>query len=359
MSYLEIENVTKRYPGNGGVSGINLAVEKGEAICLLGASGCGKTTLLRVISGLAFPDEGRVRIDGRDITAEEPHTRDIGVVFQTWALFPHLSVFRNIEFGLLMRKIRAPQREEIVSRMLKLVGLQDFAQRKPGQLSGGQQQRVALARALAINPSVLLLDEPMSSLDFNTRIQLRQELRALQRQLGVTTVYVTHDYSEALAVADRTILLRDGTLVEEGPTKQLFDRPTTEYGAKFLGLHNVLPVQIASYDARQVTVALPGGYSGTIARDKSISDQGLGLSQDANLCLDQWSPRFVAFSPDGQGLPCVVDGNVVEHGYTKTRLKLENTNAEIAIRSAGISNFEQGERGRLIIDWSKASLLLR
>jgi len=218
---------------------IDLAIEPGEFFALLGPSGSGKSTLLRVLAGFAHPQAGRVLVDGKDISAVPPWQRDIGMVFQNYALWPHLSVHDNVAFGLEERRLPKDVIERKVAAVLELVGLKEFGSRRPSQLSGGQQQRVALARTIAIEPKVLLLDEPLSNLDAKLRVHMRVELLALQRKLGVTTIFVTHDQEEALSISDRVAVLDAGVIQQVGTPVELFDHPVNRFIANFVGTANM------------------------------------------------------------------------------------------------------------------------
>jgi len=235
MARLEIDRVTKRYGDVHAVRDLTLDVTDGEFVVLLGPSGCGKTTTLRVVAGFAEPTSGAVRLGGRDVTRLPPWKRNAGLVFQSYALFPHLTVARNVAFGLEMRKVEASEIKGRVADALRLVRLEHLGERLPRQLSGGQQQRVALARALAFRPDVLLLDEPLSNLDAKLRQEVRVEIRELQKRLGLTTVMVTHDQEEALTMADRLVVMHDGAVRQVGTQADLYERPGDRFVAGFVG----------------------------------------------------------------------------------------------------------------------------
>jgi putative spermidine/putrescine transport system ATP-binding protein len=235
MARLELINLSKRYGDHAAVASVTLDVADGEFLVLLGPSGCGKTTTLRMIAGLVEPSGGHARIGGADITYLPPWRRNTGMVFQSYALFPHMTVAENVAFGLEMRKLAKAEIEARTREALRLVRLEGFAARLPRQLSGGQQQRVALARALAIRPDVLLLDEPLSNLDAKLREEVRIEIRELQRQLGLTTIMVTHDQEEALTVADRLVVMAEGEIRQIGSQRDLYERPADRFVAGFVG----------------------------------------------------------------------------------------------------------------------------
>ena len=244
MSILHVQNIHKRFADQDGVlHGISLDVAEGEIVSLLGPSGCGKTTLLRIIAGLEIPDQGRVVFDGQDMLSMPVHRRGFGLMFQDLALFPHKDVAANVAFGLHMRGLPRQEIARRVDEMLDLVNLRHLAHRDVYQLSGGEQQRVALARSLAPHPRLLMLDEPMGSLDRTLRDHLLEELRHILKQVGVTVLYVTHDQSEAFAIADRVVLMRDGRVVQTGVPEAVYRQPRNAWAARFLGMHNLLPGQ--------------------------------------------------------------------------------------------------------------------
>jgi putative spermidine/putrescine transport system ATP-binding protein len=237
---VELRHVTKRFGTTEVLRDVSLDVARGELVCLLGPSGCGKTTLLRIVAGLVAADSGRVSIRGRDVTGMPPYDRRIGLVFQNYALFPHMTVRQNVVFGLDARGVREPEIGERVAKTLGLLRLRGLEGRYPRQLSGGQQQRVALARALVLNPDVLLLDEPLSNLDARLRQEVREEIRALQRSLGITTIFVTHDQEEALTLAHRIVVVNAGQIVQTGAPLGVYRGPRDLFVANFLGDSNVV-----------------------------------------------------------------------------------------------------------------------
>jgi ABC-type Fe3+/spermidine/putrescine transport system ATPase subunit len=267
MALLQLEDLNKTYPDGWTLSAVNVSVARGEIVCLLGPSGCGKTTLLRLIAGLEMPDTGVIRLDGEDVTAVPPHRRDVGLMFQEYALFPHRDVFGNVAFGLRMAGLGRQERAERVGEVLELVGLSGFAHRDVSQLSGGERQRVALARSLAPNPRLLLLDEPLGSLDRAMRERLMEELPEILDRAGVTAITVTHDQEEAFALADRIVVMHAGAVVQIGAPQDVYRRPASAWMARFLGLTNLLEARVAGPERVETALGvLTVGSVGT-ARD--------------------------------------------------------------------------------------------
>jgi len=255
MAFLELHDLRKSFRQLTVVHQFDLAVPRGEFVSFLGPSGCGKTTTLRMVAGFESPSGGRIRIDGRDVTALRPNQRNVGMVFQSYALFPNMTVAENVAFGM---KVAGRPQAEIQSRvgeMLRMIKLPQLADRYPYQLSGGQQQRVALARAIAVKPQVLLLDEPLSALDAKIRISLREEIKALQRELGITTIYVTHDQEEALSMSDRIVVMNEGRVEQVGPPFEIYNRPRTRFVASFVGTLSIVPGEVLDPAAGRIAVS--------------------------------------------------------------------------------------------------------
>ncbi|HLL68921.1 MAG TPA: ABC transporter ATP-binding protein [Micromonosporaceae bacterium] len=259
FSELQLDGVTRAFGEAVALDRMDLTISGGEFVALLGPSGCGKSTALNCLAGLLPLTAGEIRLDGRRIDTLPPEKRGFGMVFQNYALFPHMSVRRNVGFGLMMRKVSKAETRRRVDEALRLVQLERFADKLPGQLSGGQQQRVAIGRAIVVEPALVLMDEPLSNLDATLRLQMRTEIRRLHQSLGLTTVYVTHDQEEALSLADRLVVLRDGRVQQVGSPEQVYEMPATAYVAGFMGYRNLLPVRITSATAEQATVVGPGG----------------------------------------------------------------------------------------------------
>jgi putative spermidine/putrescine transport system ATP-binding protein len=286
--HLRLDRLTKRYSDSVAVAALDLAVPKGELVALLGPSGCGKTTTLRMVAGLIKPTDGRIVVGGHDITATPTYRRDMGLVFQSYALFPHMNVAKNVAFGLEMRSVPKPEIERRVREALGMVRLEALAERKPRELSGGQQQRVALARALVIRPSILLLDEPLSNLDAKLRDEMRNEIRDIQQSLGITAVFVTHDQVEALSMCDKVVVMRGGRLEQVGTPVDVYEHPATPFVASFVGRTNRLEgtaegdgrVSMGA-DVAQVRVSgRPGGKVEIMVRPHRMKLAEIGTGED-------------------------------------------------------------------------------
>nr|WP_314482281.1 ABC transporter ATP-binding protein [uncultured Pseudomonas sp.] len=300
MSFVSVEHLQKSYSATPVFSDINFTLTQGEFVTLLGPSGCGKSTLLRCIAGLTPVDAGKILLEGQDIVPLSPQKRDIGMVFQSYALFPNMSVEQNVAFGLRMQKVSANDTQKRVAEVLQMVELNDFAKRYPHQLSGGQCQRVALARSLVTRPRLLLLDEPLSALDARIRKHLREQIRAIQRELGLTTIFVTHDQEEALVMSDRIFLMNQGRIVQSGNAENLYAAPVNAFAASFIGNYNVLDAQAASR-------LLQRPVTGRIA----IRPETLGLSvqgePDALILSHSLLGNVIRYRVDVRGVELLVD----------------------------------------------------
>src|SRR5512147_1744560 len=251
---IQIEDIVKRFGALEAVSRVSLDIQDGELFTLLGPSGCGKTTILRLVGGFHRSDQGRILFGDKDMTGKPPYERNIGMVFQNYALWPHMRIFDNIAYGLRLKKFSADETRDKVNHTLGLVNLKGLERRYPGELSGGQQQRVALARALVLNPDVLLLDEPLSNLDAKIRIQVRAEIRKLQKELGITTIYVTHDQEEALTLSDRIAVIDHGKMQQLGSPRSLYARPENPFVADFIGINNLIPGEVQEIREKRMKV---------------------------------------------------------------------------------------------------------
>ena len=275
-----LENLSRSFGAVRALHGLSLDIAPGELVALLGPSGCGKTTALRILAGFETADSGSVTVDGKDVSRIPAARRDMGMVFQSYSLFPNMTALDNVGFGLRMRKHRGAQRSHRAGELLEMVGLTDQAKKYPHQMSGGQQQRVALARALAIEPRVLLLDEPLSALDAKVRLQLREQIRSLQQRLGTTTLFVTHDQEEALSMADRVGVMKEGRLEQVAAPSQLYAEPATAFVAEFVGTMNRIPGELqGQHEVRALGVVVPvqGGVSDGLSGDVDVLVRPEGL----------------------------------------------------------------------------------
>ena len=281
-----IDNAVKTYGDFTAVNGISLTIQPGEFFTLLGPSGCGKTTLLRMIAGFNTVDGGEIRFDDKVINNVPAHKRDIGMVFQNYAIFPHLTVSENVAYGLKARHVPGKEIAPRVAEALKMVQIGKLGSRKPNELSGGQQQRVALARAFVIEPSVLLMDEPLSNLDAKLRVQMRTTIKKLQRRLGITTVYVTHDQEEALAISDRIAVMNAGNIMQIGTPEEIYRKPANPFVANFIGVSNFIDCSVQSSQGKGY-ISLPDGYSITIPVSRDYSGDAILSARPEQLFFDE------------------------------------------------------------------------
>ncbi|WP_112322053.1 ABC transporter ATP-binding protein [Oceanibium sediminis] len=303
--FVHVDNVAKRWNGQLGVEGVSLSIPRGSFVALLGPSGCGKSTTLRLLSGLELPDEGTISIDGQNVTTAAPSERNLSMVFQSYALFPHLNVAENVVFGLKVRRVSAAERKEKLHRALEITGLLGYEARKPGELSGGQRQRVALARAIVANKPLCLMDEPLSNLDAKLRASVRKDIKKLQIDLGITVVYVTHDQTEAMSMADMVVLMKDGRIQQTGTPEDLYYRPANTFVAEFVGAPPMALIEGS---------ALPGfGDTPTIglrAESVRVAESGAGrLTCKVTECEFLGSETFIGLShPAANGLTVSMPG---------------------------------------------------
>ncbi|MDE1992679.1 MAG: ABC transporter ATP-binding protein [Rhizobiaceae bacterium] len=335
---VQLVDLQRRYGSVRALDGLSLDIRPGELVALLGPSGCGKTTALRAVAGLERVDEGKIVIGSADVTQLATSSRDIGMVFQAYSLFPHMTALENVAFGLLMRRMGKAERRRIAKHFLEVVGLADRAQRYPHQLSGGQQQRVALARALAIQPSVLLLDEPLSALDAKVRTQLRDEIRRIQLELRTTTLFVTHDQEEAMAAADRVAVMHAGRIEQIATPIELYERPCSQRVAEFVGISNRLRGEVRNGMAMVLDCTVP-------VLDGSVSE-GAAIVLVRPECLD--------LVPDTEGTGRVVAASFLGP-IARVQVRLhDDTLVQAQIASADVARFGHGSSVKVVVRPSPA-----
>ena len=348
---IELEDVTKRYGDLVANDHVTLRIRRGELLTLLGPSGCGKTTALRCITGQNTPDSGRVLIDGKDVTDVPTHRRELGMVFQNFALFPHMTVFGNVEFPLMIRRIDKARRAEMVMEALKLIRLERYAEHYPRQLSGGQQQRVGLARALVYRPKVLLLDEPLSNLDAKLREEMRFEIRDLQQRLGITAVYVTHDQEEALALSDRVAVMNRGRVQQVGTPAEIYTQPATKFVADFIGLSDFVPAKVAALEERSVVLAIGA------ERLRAPAVEGLQVGGDVLLFI---RPNDVQIRSAAQHQENCLPGTIRKGTYLgdKFDYRVDVLGMEVRVQTHGAERFEVGEQVAVCFPYERCSVIL-
>ena len=319
MSFLTLSNVSKRFADFAAVDNFNLDVSKGEFVSFLGPSGCGKTTTLRMIAGFETPTTGRIDINGQDIVNKSPSQRNVGMVFQSYALFPNMTVANNIGFGLRIRKEPESSIKERVNEMLALIHLEQKGDSYPWQLSGGQQQRVALARALAIRPQVLLLDEPLSALDAKIRVSLRAEIRAIQKKLGITAIYVTHDQEEALSISDRIVVMYEGKIEQVGTPFQIYNFPETNFVAGFVGTLNTAEAEVL--DTVKGLISMNGVTF--ITADEDLKDRKKGDKVRMSVRPERFN--FASEQKKDNLLDCTIENITFLGSVVRIQVKIGNT----------------------------------
>src|SRR3990172_117033 len=318
-----LDHVSKTFGSVTAVDDVNLAIEQGEFFSLLGPSGCGKTTTLRMIAGFETPTSGRILLQGQDVSYVPPYRRNVNMVFQHYALFPHMNVFDNIAFGPRSKRVPSKDIAARVQEMLKVVRLEGFSKRRPNQLSGGQQQRVALARALVNYPSALLLDEPLGALDLKLRRAMQLELKRIQRDVGITFIYVTHEQEEALTMSDRVAVMNLGRVEQLGTPEEIYDRPASEFVAGFIGMANLLPAAVERADSREVTLKLPRRGSTAAGSD----GRSFSAGESALLVLRPERLRISAAAP-GEGTKGAIRARVVDTVFQGPVVRFDLLTAE-------------------------------
>ncbi len=347
---ITIENAVKRYGKNTIIPDLSLQIREGEFFTLLGPSGCGKTTLLRMIAGFNTIEGGNFYVGPTLINNLDPAKRNIGMVFQNYAIFPHLTVRQNVEFGLKARKVSADKIKEATNEYLKLMQIDQFADRLPERLSGGQQQRVALARALVIHPDILLMDEPLSNLDAKLRIEMRAVIKEVQNQLGITTVYVTHDQEEAMAISDRIAVMKNGVVQQIGTPKELYQRPANKFVAGFVGRSNFLNAHLQVVDGK-AQVAFLGGY---VLGMPHVNDAYL---HDQEVLMAIRPEEFRVLETHDQGLDGVVEDSIFLGLNTHYNVRLESGERVDIIQESTIDNtIPKGKRIKLTVKAEKANV---
>jgi putative spermidine/putrescine transport system ATP-binding protein len=355
MTLIKTVNLTKKFGETIAVKGVNLEVEEGSFLTLLGASGSGKTTILMMIAGFQIPSSGKIYLEGENITKKPPHKRNIGLVFQNYALWPHMTVYENIKFPLRMHKFSEDICKDRIKNILKIVELKGFSDRYPKALSGGQQQRVALARSLIFNPKILLMDEPLGALDKKLREHMQFEIRRIQKELNITVIYVTHDQEEALTMSDYIILMKNGEIIQKGTPQELYDTPKNSYIATFLGESNIIKGFIEEKENKCYISGLDGGISFEISKGKTF--------QNAKDILFAVRPEKIKIhqQPQNNLTQCVqVKGRVKEKVYAGKVIKYRiSVNAKTIIKveiqsHAGQMEFDIGKD--IFLVWNKKDI---
>ena len=346
-SIVSLRNVEKWYGNNHVVKDMNLEIEEGEFLTLLGPSGCGKTTTLRMIAGFEDATEGSIEVQGVRVEEKEPFQRDVNTVFQNYSLFPHMTVYDNVAYGPTIRKMPKDEIRRRVTEMLELVQMANYEKRKPEALSGGQKQRIAIARALINNPRVLLLDEPLGALDLKLRKQMQIELKRLQKKLGITFVYVTHDQEEAMTMSDRIAVMRDGVILQMGAPMEIYERPATRFVADFIGESNVLEGRVTGVKEGVLSVETPAG-------GVRCWGQGFGVGDAQCVAIRPEYLRISREPVDGFSLPATVKDFIYMGALIKTSLDLKNGQEVKLSRLEADSSLREGDAVHLWWEAEKA-----
>ena len=345
---LQLQEITKSFGETRVLRGISIEIYQGEFITFLGSSGCGKTTTLRIIAGLEEPDSGRVLLEGRDVTALAPNKRDVNTVFQNYALFPHMTVEQNVAYSLRLRKAPREEQRKTVEEMLELVQLSGYEKRMPSELSGGQRQRVAIARSLASRPRVLLLDEPLGALDLQLRRQMQVELKRLQKRLGVTFLYITHDQEEALNMSDRIVVMREGRFEQIGTPAEVYDHPRTAFVARFVGSANILRGRVAADGSR---AEVTGGSFPFLPGEKTFAP-----GDRVTVAVRSEQVQFEPLRAGGEGVRAVVKEKSFAGGMLRIAFALGDGEEVVASRHGIDLDLHPGER--VALSWDPAAAVV-
>lgn len=342
---LEIKNIRKSFEDTDVLKGISLNIEEGEFITFLGSSGCGKTTMLRIIAGLEDPDEGQVILNGKDVTQLPPEKRDVNTVFQSYALFPHMNVENNIGYALKLRKVSKKEIHRRVEEALKLVQLEGYGKRKPSELSGGQKQRVAIARAIINEPKVLLLDEPLGALDLQLRRQMQIELKRLQKTVGITFLYITHDQEEAINMSDRIVVMRNGQFEQIGTPEEIYHQPKSQYVAEFVGNANVLSGVVQGMESDGCLVQIANEPV------KVLTDRNISVGEKVTMAVRGENIRIGT-----EGIPAIVKEKTFAGGMVRVELALQDGTMLTASCYGLGENYETGEQ--VFVNWQSNHAVL-
>lgn len=355
---VDIKEVNKIYGTNHVVKDLNLQVEEGEFLTLLGSSGCGKTTTLRMIAGFEEPTTGTICVEGEPIEDKEPFERDVNTVFQSYALFPHKTIYDNVAYGLKMKKVPKKEIKERVTEMLEMVQLSGFEKRYPSQLSGGQKQRVAIARALINRPKVLLLDEPLGALDLKLRKQMQLELKRLQKKLNITFIYVTHDQEEALTMSDRIAIMHDGVMDQIGSPSEIYERPATKFVATFIGETNVFDGTIKSIQDGKAIIGIENGDVTTSGATEASDEKntGFALHEFVTVSVRPEKMQFVSEPAEGFTVPAIVKDYIYVGSVVKCIAILPNGNEIKMERLAGEELPKSGDK--IFLRWAPEDAVL-